>query len=509
MKFKKDDRKFCWVGSVSIFFLLLGCSQDVPLIQKNIDQTVEQIPCATGEQIRATVFWEMKAFVLDHQKIPKYQDIVDQLEKRMSTEKLKDYLPVLKSIYRIMTEQGVQAESIQTPTQYLQMISALDVGEEGTEYRRQMKLQLATLTTELTQLAVNTKDFNCPSPPMTDNQKGDGAQDQQPKLDDPAPAPSPILPPQQPPNYAELHPAVRGLFHTVTTAYQSCAVQTLPPMDASTPDVDGIEVVGTHPDGVGFKRIIKDLAAVQATHYYLQGQIQNGSGCFNVRQQPLIYDYGGKPYVNSQNQKLLSLFKNAGDGTKELGIDCSGFVFTAYATAGLALKENRPLQAVDAYAWGSGAYVNPQNNGLTCLQKITVSPTKSIQPGDIVALQGHVIMISDVSVDPFGIQKTTKIEDCEQLTVDDFDFSIGQSSNSKNGIGINFYKANDYFRGGKMGLGLLKYGIAACKAFWSKKTIAVNTGVVSVVRHKGTKACLSQRVQIANESCVEQCSQIK
>lgn len=511
----KNDLLIKVIGSVIFINALVSCQKPVSIVQSSIDKTVEQIPCSDGEQIRAAIFWEMKAYVLDHDEIPKYDDIENELEKKLTSEKLKQYLPVLKSVYRIITDDGVKAESVKSPSQYLQMISALDVGEMGTEYRRIKKAQLEKLSNEISQLSVKTKDLSCPAPPPKDNQNGDGAQNNDQNLEDSddspgAPSPNPpVTPaPPSPPNYAELHPAVRGLFHVVTTAYQNCDVQIYPPMDAETPDVQGISIVGTHPDGIGSKRIISNLGAVQATHFYLQTPQLSGANCFDVRNKPLIYDYGGKPFVNSQNQKLLSLFKNAGDGTKELGIDCSGFVFTAYATAGLNLKENRALQAVDAYAWGSGAYVEPQKNGLTCLQKISVTPTKSIQAGDIIALQGHVVMVRDISADPFGIKKTTKVEECDQLTVDDFDFTIGQSSNSKAGIGINFFKANDYFRGGRMGLSLLKYGIAACKAYWTNKTLAVNTGVVSVVRHKGGKACQSQRVQLANESCVQQCSRI-
>ena len=62
-----------------------------------------------------------------------------------------------------------------------------------------------------------------------------------------------------------------------------------------------------------------------ATNYYYQG-VNQGSSCKDIRKFPLIYDYGGKPNTDSGT---LNFFVNSGDGTSVLGIDCSGYVFSA------------------------------------------------------------------------------------------------------------------------------------------------------------------------------------
>jgi hypothetical protein len=225
-----------------------------------------------------------------------------------------------------------------------------------------------------------------------------------------------------------------------------------------------------------------------------------------VRSNPLIYDYGGKPYATTSSSSAIDLFKNNGSGTSVLGIDCSAYVYTSMATAGLRMKEGRSLKASDSWAWGSTAYVEPAKNGLTCLAKISVTEAVSIKAGDIVAVPGHVLMIDRAGSDPFGIDSAKTTSDCNKLSVSNFDFSVAQSSPSKEGVGINHFEARYYLpTSEKMQAGLLKYAYYACLAKVNGKTYTPNLGTLSVVRHKGTSACMATRVAVAKESCIQAC----
>lgn len=300
--------------------------------------------------------------------------------------------------------------------------------------------------------------------------------------------------------------AVVGGRWAFATAYQSCRAAELPVMTKATPDLQGISIVGKHPDGIGNKRVVSDLAKLVQTHYYIQNQEYTGS-CIDVKKNPLIYDYGGKPFTNASTATSLNFFKNAGDGTAALGIDCSGYVFSALASSGLRLGINKTLKAVSVYGISSSMYVEPQDNGLTCFDRIIVSPEQSLKNGDIVAVHGHVVILDDVTADPFGLMLTSQISDCSKVSSDNFQFTVMQSSPSKGGIGLNRYKASDYLRETKkLRVGLEKYAYYACLAKYQGKNIQPKLTELSVIRHHGTKECMDNRISLVGESCIKQCS---
>ncbi len=172
------------------------------------------------------------------------------------------------------------------------------------------------------------------------------------------------------------------------------------------------------------------------------------------------------------------------------------------------MQKGRALKASDAWSWGSSSYVEPQKNGLTCLNKIKVDANQSLLAGDIVAIRGHVFMIDSIGADPFGILKTKSLSDCDKMNAKNFDFVVSQSSNSKNGIGINRYQANDFIpeKGEVILPGILKYATYACQAYYNKKSYTPSIGTLSVVRHNGTKECMATRVKLAREECISTCA---
>jgi hypothetical protein len=301
---------------------------------------------------------------------------------------------------------------------------------------------------------------------------------------------------------------VYGARKVLATAYQSCDVLSLKPMVASTPSVKGIEVTGHHPSG-GLTRAIAQVADVVKTHYYIANQRLAKSSCFEVRNSPLIYDFGGKPYTSSSKPYELNMFKNTSGGQNTLGIDCSGFVFSALAVAGLKMdpSSSKPLKASLVHGIPSGAFKEPQDNGLRCLAKISVSKSTSIKSGDIAAINGHVVMLDQVGDDPFGLRLITKSSDCNssKISYKNFDFVINQSSPSKNGIGINRYVAKDYLaESSSYRDGLTRYAVAACRAKFDL-TPKLDSPNLSVVRHKKTSECKATALTEAHEDCVDSC----
>jgi hypothetical protein len=337
-------------------------------------------------------------------------------------------------------------------------------------------------------------------------------------------APTPVAPTPVAPNPVETKPGsiweqlekegpeVVGARRSLATAYQSCDVLSLPAMTTATPAVDGITVLAEpHPAG-GRKRVYGSIANINSSHYYIKNQRLAKNSCFEVRKAPPIYDFGGKPATSAADTKLLNFFKSSGSGTSVLGIDCSAFVFSALAVSGLKMDPDpkKILKADLVHGIGSRAFKEPQSNGLRCLAKIAVTKNASIKAGDVVAINGHVVMVDHVGDDPFGLKKISSIADCraEKLPSSDFDFVLAQSSPSKSGIGINRFQARDYLKESSTYKdGLTKYAVAACKAKFGTIT-AVDTKNLSVTRHKKTAECRTEALRITNQDCVDSCRAI-
>lgn len=485
--------------------------------------TVNDIACKS--QTMETKLWDgLKTYLLEQKSMPSadalkaaFRDQVDTLaanNPQVSAEDVKRLNANLDKLVETLLVEAPKGERVETPDELLILLSAMDVGDQSTPFRAYMQSKVRGDLSALSK-TIQTLDTNCPAGSSEENSSAGGVVGQpspdsqeEPVSVDPATERDYAFHKEQALSRGE-NLATFGGRWAFSTAYQSCQSLQLPAMDARTPDVQGIAIVGTHPDGVGRKRSIASLSKVQSSHYYIKDMSSYGQSCFNVRQNPLIYDYGGKPYATTAADSPIDMFKNNGNGTSVLGIDCSGYVFSSYATAGLRLKAGRALKASDSWAWGSSSYVEPQNNGLTCLNKISVNSSSTMKAGDIVAVYGHVLLIDKVGADPFGIKNAKSAADCSKLSSDKFDFTVAQSSPSKEGIGLNYFDAKIYLStSSKMKAGLEKYAYYTCLAKFDGKSYTPNVGTLSVVRHKGTAECMAPRVKMARESCIASCSSI-
>ncbi len=298
---------------------------------------------------------------------------------------------------------------------------------------------------------------------------------------------------------------VYGARKAFATAYQSCDVTRLPALSKATPDVAGIKVIGMYPDGIGKRRVVGDLQKLLKTDPYLSANHPGFNTCFDVEKSPLIYNYGGKP--NSE-AGTLNFFLHGGTGTTTLGVDCSGFVYTAMAAAGLKLKSSGHLKAYDVAAVPARAFQNPAANHLDCLNLATFTDQENLIAGDILASSGHVVIIDTVGDDPFGIAAITNEKDCVTAHINParFDFAILQSSPTKGGIGIDRIRAADYLTEEPAMLkAMIQNAVSACLAKTRHQTVESHSSQASLIRHSTAASCQDAAIKLNHEECVALC----
>jgi hypothetical protein len=485
-----------------LLFQTLACAPKEASTHKMASAISDAVVCR-DPQVREKIFEKLKEYLLKEKVMLSSEDLGVNLNKYFESFKVSNNVSQDIDVFRVkvlvgnliimLLREAPEGERIETPNQLVLLLSALDVGDQSTPFRAYLQKKIQQTFWDLEQ---STKLLNASCSKIAQSaalprssQNADFEYHKQKLL-----------------NEGESL-AVMGERWAFATAYQSCQSIHFPDLDDGASDVQGISIIGKHPDGIGSRRLITDLGRLQKTNLYILFQESKGPSCFDVFQNPLIYDYGGKPYATLDADSPLDLFRDFGDGTKALGIDCSGFVYTALSTAGLRFKKGRELKASDAWAWGSGSYLEPQANGLTCFDKISVTPYESVKAGDIIAVPGHVLIIDKVGLDPFGLEKIKNENECSNISSEMFDFAVVQSSPSKGGVGINYYEAKSYLKTSlKMKVGLEKYAFYACQARFSKKTFVPNLGSLSVVRHLGTSECFAPRIALQREACIQTCS---
>lgn len=473
----------------SIFIFLTACQNDFRT--KELSSLVaNQMSC---ESFESQMFDSLHAGLEEDQRLPVAEKLIQQLKADFQT--LENYEEHKQTIDQIITQfeafyteltveypNELQAESLQ---ELQTLLSQIETRDGMTKTKQSIQERFRQHLSELQSLSQSLKQ-EC-----TD-------------LTNPAPTPEPVgsLFEQLERNYPrELY----GTYKTFATAYQNCEALNQASIKNSQVRLEGVVVTGRHSSGGGNKREISSLRSAQNTHPYLSERAP-ATSCFSTYNSPLIYDYGGKPYSSSSATSELNFFKNHGTGTGALGTDCSGFIFTALATAGLKLHPNVNIKARDVLSYNAARFKNPTSGGTTCFRKIAVAKSESLNPGDIVASSGHIFIVTKTGADPLGAKKANTKQACSQITVSDFDFELAQSSPTNNAIGINKMTASYYLTTSPtMRNGMLKYAKKVCETRFSNIS-EPNITEVSVVRHKKTPACLSDfKVSLTGSSCVADC----
>lgn len=295
-----------------------------------------------------------------------------------------------------------------------------------------------------------------------------------------------------------------GAKQLMQIAYQSCDASRIAPLDFSVRPMEGVSIVGAHPDNIGSVRKVTDLIQVQNTHPYLRIQNQS-SECFDVMKKPLIYDYGGKPAYSSALANEIDLFRNSGSGSQELGIDCSAFVISSLGVRGFRLKPNENLEARQTAAFGTSTLIKSPEF-FPCLEYISIGKGLGIRTGDIVTVVGHTLIIDSMGADPFGLSGLQTVSACRGIDGSKFDFKISHSSPIFGSVGINRTDVRDYMKlPSKMTAGLLKYAQNQCLLEIRNMTSRPQWTDVSIVRHKNTPECRGLALTAKHQRCVESC----
>lgn len=320
-------------GIVLLFLAIAisACQPQTSGLETVASEAVSRVTCPNSEGHLFDVMYESLTQLKKDATATEINQVFEKViqDKAYLKAHEGEFLALTKKFYLIL--QSMRAKNIQ---EKLQKVAAAEVGLNTNEE------EIATQK-KLTSFQVEWKNFTS-------------------KMEVPCLDPE-ISPPAE--EAQVVNPVAWGARKAIATAYQSCLADEKKPMNANTENVKGITITGTHPDGIGSKRVISDLEALMATNYYYQGASQ-AVNCKDPRKYPLIYDYGGKPNTDSGT---LNFFLNAGDGTSVLGIDCSGFVFSSVVTAGLRLAPGKTVKAVQVHGISSRAYLNPEGNGLGCL----------------------------------------------------------------------------------------------------------------------------------------------
>lgn len=492
---------------VSGLVVLSACA---PKNFKALDDVANDTKNSVGCSDLESKTWDaVDKYLIEQKSMPTSEELKEHLRSSfrelktsqgpLSAEKVEALSQNFDELFDILLTEAPQLEKVQDSQGLLEVLTALEIGDHTTDTKVKLQNrvggQFAKIKAQISEL-----DVQCANPPAAvPEQPGDTVTS------------APDAGTEESAATTSLPLPIYGSHLAMATAYQTCQALTEPIMTASTPDIEdaGIVITGTHSDGVGKKRVIGNTTAFFRSHPYYKNVTNYASSCLNGRSYPMIYDYGGKPYATTSTTSTLDFFKNAGSGTAVLGMDCSGFIYTALATAGLRVSDGKAMKASGVSGVSSTMYVEPAKNGLTCLDKITVTPKADIKSGDIVAIAGHVIMIDRVGADPFGLNGAKTTDACSKLEAKNFDFSVIQSSPSKNAVGINRYEARNYlYENTKMKDTLTKYAYYACLARVNNKNYTPSLGTGSVVRHKLTPSCMGTRIKLAQESCVMSCPQL-
>ncbi|HEY8271970.1 MAG TPA: hypothetical protein VIG33_13855 [Pseudobdellovibrionaceae bacterium] len=495
----KNKSNLSTVLVLGVLYLSACAPKNFEAVQQVATDTTKAIGCNDFE----SKTWDaINGYLIEQKSMLSLEELKNPLRSSLKTvkapsgnlneRKVEALAQDMNELYNILLNEVPQVEEVQDAQGLLEVLSALELGDHTTDAKVRLQNKIEAQFAKIKK-QIAAMDVQCATPVAPVPEEGEGAAT---------------------PEFVKtsLPRPVFGIRFTFATAYQSCQVLDEPIMTKNTQDIDdrAITITGKHPNGVGNRREISNVTALLHSHPYYKNINSYANGCLKASTYPMIYDYGGKPYATTSANSVLNFFRDGGNGTKVLGTDCSGFVYSGLAAAGLRLSPNKVVKATGVNGISATMYMDPPRNGLNCLAKITVTPKSDLKAGDIVAVHGHVIMIDSVGSDPFGINGVKNADACSRLEPKDFDFVVIQSSPSKNAVGMNRYQAKDYlYESDKMRTGLTQYAYYACLARLNNRNYTPNLGTLSVIRHRQTPECLGARIKLSQESCIQSCPQLK
>ncbi len=455
---------------------LTHCSGGLRAEKDALSEWEEQIGCPMSH--RQNFFNPYYTWVYTHAEPPSDEVLLSYLEAhadKLTSTQQERLLKIHRELIAILY-------SFETVEERLQFLAEMDLGASASS---------DWFAKEWFGLYGGSEDSNHCSPPPPQPGAPGGPEDD--------------LPPSFPLNG---HPrAWWGAMKAFATTYQSCDALYTPHLTLDDAPIEGLSFYGNHSTGRARLYTISNLERLLNSHPYLRSWAPaDPLQCLDVTSSPLIYDFGGKPHVDPASPNELNFFKNAGTGSPALGLDCSAFVFSSLATAGLKVRSSVPLKGNHVYGINSAMFKSPERNGLDCLRPIGFPVLRALSPGDVVASSDHVFMVDQVGEDPFGVGHLSQHQ-CTLTHMDykRFDFGIIQSSASKNFLGIHRMRAADYLATDPvMRRGLQDYALSLCHARFGVNR-APTRADVSVVRASTADVCTDQPLILTHQSCVKGC----
>ena len=457
-----------------------------------VDDTSKSIGCESFE----SDFYDSLYKITENGNLPTESQVRAAFADKKLTPVVSEELT---NLYRLIAIDGLRklGQENAEPSDQIATLSGMEIGDQTSPEKEDLQAQIKA---QLAKITKATSTSTCAKTPAPE------------KVPEKTPEPTPGAAPEAAKARtlfaqwkASKPRVVYGALKTLSTAYQSCDAAQVPALDKETPEAIGITIVGQHPDGIGNKRLITNASDLMKSHPYLKNYRKPASNCFDISQNMPIYDYGGRPSTTTGS---LNLWKNSGSGTAALGTDCSGYVGMSIATSGLRVKKATPMKATTVSGLTSTMFTNPQKNGLTCFDTITLSSKSGMKPGDLIAKAGHIVVVESVGQDPFGVADIKSAAECTlaNMSISRLDFTILQDSPEKGGIGIQRSKAADYFpTEAVMPDGLLQAAVTACKARFGISGSALNDKI-NIVRHSGASDCMgSSEIKMDYETCVASC----
>lgn len=461
--------------AMALVLILSACTAKFEALHEVASDVVQGVTCNNSQNKLFNVSYKALLDIDAEPSVNDYEKIFSQVlsKSQMSAADKSQFLILVKEFYSIL--QNIPHENRQ---EFLAKVSAAEIGSQENSEAKATQEKLKIFDKKWQAFAAS-QDSSCQDPVSVPDHPIAVENNQ--------------------------HPISISGLKVMATAYQSCDSVREAPLDGSSKSISGVQIIGTHPNGVGKRRVISSVDDLMRTDpYYQKSEIS--SSCYDVRKFPMIYDYGGKPVASSDPKGKLNYFSDAGSGTSVLGVDCAGYVFSAIAVAGLRLSPGKQLKGSLVYGVSARMFMEPEKNGLSCFAKLMVGQSGTVKAGDIISQNGHVVLVDSVGADPLGILSVSNIADCDHISLDNIDFVISQSSPSIGGVGINRFVAKDYLKGNStMRAGVLAYAQQACRARLAGQNVAAKTSDIQIVRHKMTTECLDQSIHMQGEACVEQC----
>lgn len=193
--------------------------------------------------------------------------------------------------------------------------------------------------------------------------------------------------------------------------YQNCHASKKAPFDfIKSGELKGYRLAFNEKTGGRVSILSSQLEASQ--NQYLNCSNKEKNGLLNyLCENPPTYLWAGKGKFQADDKKRFDLFHNEDNVelmAKHPGLDCSGFINLSFLYAHKKVSDQINFEQAP-FEISAREFMTP----LSCFNEIKIEQNRKIHRGDVIAWNKHIVMIDNVSSDPFGINSIKSPEDCD------------------------------------------------------------------------------------------------